>query len=153
MKQELIVHTAICKYIAMQYPGVIFTTESSGLRLSIGMARIISKLRSCDSLPDLWIMEPKQNNDLSIFCGLFIEVKATPEDYLTKNGKLRTGEHIQNQAKILSLLREKGYAAHFAGGFDEGKKIIDEYMGLEGVLIIAANGKRLCAVPTNLHKT
>ena len=30
---------------------------------------------------------------------------------------------------MLERLRQRGYEAHFACGFDEAKKIIDEYLG------------------------
>jgi hypothetical protein len=38
-------------------------------------------------------------------------------------------EHICEQFDMLEQLRRRGYKAEFACGFDEAKKIIDEYLG------------------------
>lgn len=61
-------------------------------------------------------------------CGLFLELKKEGTRLQKKNGEWST-EHIAEQAKILEKLRQRGYCAEFAIGFDEAKKIIDEYLG------------------------
>lgn len=37
--------------------------------------------------------------------------------------------HTEEQALMLEQLRQRGYCAEFAVGFDEAKRIIDEYLG------------------------
>jgi hypothetical protein len=61
----------ICRWLKLQYPEVIFTSESSGLRLTIGQARSLAKQRSGKGLPDLMIFEPRGD-----YHGLFIELNA-----------------------------------------------------------------------------
>jgi hypothetical protein len=123
MKKEEKLQIAVCKYLKLQYPDVIFTAESSGLKLTIGQAVIAKKLRSSRGLPDLMILEPNKYKN-----GLFIELKA--EGFRLKNGDIPNNEHTREQAELLVSLWGRGYAAYFACGFDEAKEIIDEYLNL-----------------------
>lgn len=120
------VHTAVCNYLRLQYPDVIFTSESAGIRLTIGQAAKVKKLRSEAALPDLWIAEPRGG-----YCGLFLELKRDQAEVYDKRGKLRQTPHIKAQNAMLIRLLEKGYYAAFGCGFDDAKKVIDSYMDLE----------------------
>jgi hypothetical protein len=123
MKKEEKLQIAVSKYLKLQYPDVIFTAESSGLKLTIGQAVIAKKLRSDRGLPDLMIFEPNKYQK-----GLFIELKAA--GVRLKSGDLPNTEHIREQTALLLRLCDRGYAASFACGFDEAKEIIDEYLKL-----------------------
>lgn len=114
---------AVSTYIKLQYPNVIFTSESSGIRVSIGTAKKMKAQRSKHKLPDLIILEPK-----GIWHGLCLELKKSVDDYLTKDKRFRENEHIQEQLLTLVELQNKGYYARFSGGFEETKSIIDWYM-------------------------
>ena len=122
MKQEENLQIAVCTYLRLNYPSVIFTSESSGVRLTMGQAVKAKKMRSGGKLPDLWILEPRGG-----YHGLFIELKAEP--YLKKDGWFKT-PHIKEQAETIARLMNKGYAATFAVGFDQAKEAIDVYMKL-----------------------
>lgn len=74
------------------------------------------------------------------FCGgLFLELKKDGEKlhpgpraknrFKSKDGKEYVTEHLMEQADCLYDLRERGYCAEFAIGFDEAKKIITAYLG------------------------
>ena len=63
------------------------------------------------------------------YAGLMIELKRPDVKIRKKNGELVANEHIREQAALLDELRNRGYKAEFACGFDEAKKIIDEYLG------------------------
>ena len=119
---EATIHRQLCQYIRIKYPTVIFTSEPSGLRLPIGQAKKLKELRSGTKLPDLWILEPKGR-----YFGLFIEIKA--ESPFKKNGECKT-QHIADQAVMLEKLRNKGYVANFATGFESCRNLIDNYMKL-----------------------
>ncbi len=121
--KEKSVHTGIAKYIKYQYPNVVFTSESSGLRTSIGVAKQLKGQRSAHRLPDLIIMEPR-----GPWCGLILELKT--ESPFKKDGSLKAGRAVE-QSKTLELLRSKGYYASFAVGFDQAKYFIDQYMSYE----------------------
>ena len=123
MKKEEKLQIAVSKYLKLQYPDVIFTAESSGLKLTIGQAVIAKKLRSDKGLPDLMIFEPNKYQK-----GLLIELKAA--GVRLKSGYLPNTEHIREQTALLLRLWDRGYAASFACGFDEAKVIIDEYLKL-----------------------
>lgn len=64
--------------------------------------------------PDLLIFEPRGK-----FHGLAIELK-----------RRKGGRVSDAQSKCLEELSERGYRAEVAKGFDEAKKIIDEYLKL-----------------------
>lgn len=111
----------ICTYLKMQFPDVIFMSECSGLKVSIGVARQLKAIRSGKSLPDLFIAEARQGMH-----GLFIELKA--ETVFLKNGELSKEKHIQEQSEVLKRLIEKDYYACWGIGFDKTKTIIDNYL-------------------------
>ena len=122
-KTEEKLQTAVSNYIKLQYPNVIFTSESSGLRVPMHLAIQMKKQRSNHKLPDLIILEPRGG-----YTGLIIELKKDTKSLLKKNGDYKKSEHIEKQLKTLKLLSSKGYLATFSCGFDATKKLIDEYM-------------------------
>ena len=94
------------------------------------------------SWPDMFIAEPMARKiDLSkdspfdkaaklvMHAGLFIELKKAGTRIYRKDGRLVSDAHIREQYDMLEQLRQRGYVAEFACGFDEAKKIIDEYLG------------------------
>jgi hypothetical protein len=122
MSSEQEIHIAICKYIKLQYPKVLFTSESSGLRVTMNQARKLKSMRSCAGLPDIMIFEPRKN-----YYGLFLEVKRDGTKVYKKDGDIRQDKHLQEQEEILHQLKQRGYFAEFVVGFDEAKSIIDFY--------------------------
>ena len=124
--QEESVHVQIAAYIRMQYPDVIFTSESSGIRVPMHLAVMMKKQRSAHKQPDMIILEPK-----GIYHGLILEIKKDQSEVYLKDGSISKSKHIQDQLKTLCLLTDKGYYAHFACGFDECKHLVDWYMNYE----------------------
>ena len=121
MKEENL-HLAVCNYIRMQYPNVLFNSDMSGVKLTMGQAIKAKRLRSCKGFPDLVIYEPRGN-----YHALFLELKREGEKILNKKGDLKT-DHLKEQDEVISKLCVKGYLACFAIGFDEAKRIIDMYL-------------------------
>ena len=115
-------HIKICEYIKNTYPSVIFTSESSGIRLTINQARTIKKMRSNSGLPDLMIFEPRKG-----YNGLFLEIKKEGTTIYKKDGDFRADEHIAKQKQVLINLRNRGYFAEFVVGFQDAKPILDFY--------------------------
>lgn len=122
---EATIHTQLCNYVRLRYPDVIFTSESAGVRLTMGQAVKAKKLRSSSKLPDFWMPEPRGG-----YHGLFLEIKRDREEIYTKTGMLRDDKHTQAQAVILDRLAIKNYKAMFACGLDEAIEIVDKYMAL-----------------------
>jgi hypothetical protein len=122
MKKEAILHRQVCDYLRKQYPNVLFTSEASGLRLTMGQAVQMKRLRSCNGFPDLMIFEPRGK-----YHGLLIELKAEGTKLLNKNDYFAT-DHLAKQADVIWDLKSKLYYAEFAVGFDEAKRIIDAYL-------------------------
>lgn len=80
--------------------------------------------------PDMFIAEPKQlAGREEPLHGLFLELKRDGVRLYKRDGDLVANEHIREQAKLHFELKQKGYWANFACGFDEAKEIIDWYLG------------------------
>lgn len=117
---------AISTYLKTQYKDVIFFSDASGVRLTMGQSVTLKRMRSNNcNIPDMIILEPKGK-----FCGLLLEVKSDKYSPYLKNGELSSNKHIQNQVDSLEKLKGKGYACFFAVGIENAKQIIDNYMNL-----------------------
>lgn len=119
----------IADYMSYKYPDVIYRFDlAADLKLSIGQARKHKRLQGRRGYPDLFIAFVRSLGD-RYYHGLFLEIKRPDVKIYKKNGELVANEHIREQAALLDELCERGYKAEFACGFDEAKKIIDEYLG------------------------
>lgn len=125
-KQEERIQTAVARYIKVQYPNVIFTSESSGIRVPMGLAVQMKKQRSRHKLPDMIILESNWK-----YKGLMIELKKDRSAIYKKDGSYRKSEHIEEQRETLRLLKLQGYFACFACGFEDAKNVIDYYMSID----------------------
>lgn len=144
---ELELQAQVADYLRLQYPDVLFHSDfGSGIKLTPGQAVKQKRLQGGRrSWPDMFIAEPKnvkaeckvitdgdaieEAHFLEQKYGLFIELKRPDVKIYKKNGELVSNEHIREQARMLEELRRRDYMAEFAVGFDEAKKIIDEYLG------------------------
>ena len=123
-KDETILQIAIAEYLVLNYPDIEFHNDyGTGARLKPYQAKEQAKMNMYrKGWPDLFIAEPRNG-----YAGLFIELKRDGERLQKRNGDW-SSEHIAIQAERLKELLKKGYYAKFAVGFDEAKKIIDEYL-------------------------
>ena len=136
--REIDLQAQVADYIRLQYPNVIFHSDfGSGIKLTMGQAIKQKRLNGGRrSWPDMFIAEQSvRHEDVSDhaigewnYAGLFIELKREGTRIFKKDGKLVADEHIREQFDMLHDLRARGYAAEFACGFDEAKKLIDDYM-------------------------
>lgn len=122
-KKEASLHKSLATYIKLKYPNVIFTSDSSGVKLTMGQAVALKALRSDDKIPDMLVFMPSHE-----YHSLFIEIKTLDDAPFLRDGSLSTKKHIQEQAKTLSKLRRIGYAACFGVGLDNCMKIVDNYI-------------------------
>lgn len=146
---ELELQMQVADYLRLQYPDVLFHSDfSSGIKLTMGQAIKQKRLQGGRrAWPDMFIAEPKNvkaeckvitDGDvikdahfLEQKYGLFIELKKEGTRIFKKDGTLVSDAHICEQFDMLEQLRRRGYVAEFACGFDEAKKIIDEYLKLD----------------------
>ena len=158
---ELELQAQVADYIRLRHPGVIFHSDfGSGIKLTMGQAIKQKRLNGGRrAWPDMFIAEPvkpeascreltkeerkeveEKLGDLDgISCvkylqsyyGLFIELKKEGTRIFKKDGTLVADEHIREQFDMLEDLRRRGYAAEFGIGFENTKKIIDDYLGGE----------------------
>ena len=131
--REIDLQAQVADYIRLQYPNVIFHSDfGSGIKLTMGQATKQKRLNGGRrSWPDMFLAEPdigKTDGFKKIWFGLFIELKREDTRIFKKDGDLVADEHIREQFDMLHELRARGYAAEFACGFDEARKLIDDYM-------------------------
>lgn len=124
----------VADYIRLRYPHAIFHSDfGSGIKLTMGQAIKQKRLNGGRrSWPDMFIAETvivkRKDGAYEGLSGLFVELKREGTRIFKKDGKLVADEHIREQFDMLHDLRARGYAAEFACGFDEAKKLIDDYM-------------------------
>lgn len=131
-------HKQVCEYLKMQYPKVLFNTDLSGIRLTMGQAVKAKKFRSSNGFPDIVIYKASRKilftplspvgGEIKKYHGLFIELKRKGEKIYKKDGVTPKNEHVSEQIDMLNKLQMEGYYACFCIGFDEAKKLIDWYL-------------------------
>ena len=119
-------HKAVCDYINLQYPNVVFFSDESGVDKSEVLAKLMKPLRSDIGIPDLFVSVAKGK-----YHGLYIEMKAPGEKIYKRDGKTLKTKHLEEQAAMHKRLREAGYFCDFKIGFDSGKECVDWYMKLK----------------------
>lgn len=116
--------TQVAKYLQRQWPNAPYRFDlAADLKLSIGQASRHKKLHPKRGYPDLTILVPMNGKGAQ-----FIELKREGESPVLLNGELSKKAHIQEQAAWHETLRRLGYAADFAVGFEEAKRLIDDYL-------------------------
>ena len=131
---ELELQAQVADYIRLKYPSVLFHSDfGSGIKLTMGQAIRQKRLNGGRrSWPDMFIAEPRtvrKGGDKFYYAGLMIELKKAGTRIYRKDGRLVSDAHIREQFDMLEQLRQRGYMAEFACGFDEAKEIIDRYLG------------------------
>lgn len=117
----------VVKYLQYKYPHVIFKTHwLDGAMLKPGAVFKLARVTGRRGFPDLFICEPVNG-----FHGLFLELKREGFSLRRKNGRWYN-EHIEEQAKLMAELRQKGYAVGFAAGRESAENALSLY--LEGGL-------------------
>lgn len=121
---EVIVYEQLARYLRVQYPNIIYKFNHEDARKrGFRLQYLIKLLQSDSGYPDLFIAEPRD-----VYHGLFLEIKAEGVKTHKKDGSLVASQHIRKQAEMLDKLSNRGYLSCFASGFDEAKKVIDDYM-------------------------
>lgn len=131
----------VADYLRLRYPSVLFHSDfGSGIKLTQGQAMKQKRQNGGRrGWPDMFIAEPidgmtgervvEADHWLEFgHCGLFLELKKDGTRLHKKDGSWAS-DHIREQARTLSELQSRGYEAGFAVGFEQAKKIIDEYLG------------------------
>jgi len=120
---EFELQKAVCTYISMQYPKVLFLSDTiASVKLTIPQQVRNSHVQKKGfKTPDLLIFEPNKD-----FKALFIELKV--KSPLKKDGTLLKDEHLQGQQKTINELKAKGYYACFSWSFEMTINIINTYM-------------------------
>ena len=122
---EFELQKAICRYISVQYPNVLFLSDTiASVKLTIPQANRNKQIQKKGfKCPDLLILETNKN-----YSGCFLELKKETPYKKDGNIKASQNDHVLEQSKSLELLRQKGYYADFVWSFEDAKHIIDNYL-------------------------
>ena len=134
---EHALYEQIARYLQIKYPDVIYRFDlAADLKLTLGQAARHKRLHPKRGYPDLFIAKSKYIVRVEIdhkliptkwLHGLYIELKKDGTRLKKKNGEWASN-HIAEQAKTLESLNRKNYKAVFAVGFEQAKRIIDNYL-------------------------
>lgn len=108
---EQVEQEAVARYLDTQYPNVLYCASAGGLRTSLRSAVKMKKAGYKKGFPDLFIYE---RNGWQ--CGLAIEMKR------------KGGVVSKEQQEWLDRLQKNDYATAVCYGFDEAKRVIDDYL-------------------------
>ena len=148
-KQEEILQERIANYLVQNYPNVLFHSDyGSGAKLTKGQSMKQKRLNGGrKSWPDMIIASLVYEMNIPITpipvsggYGLFLELKKDGENLyaqrklddlnkLSLDGKIYADKHLKEQADTLYKLRQAGYCAEFAIGYDHAISIITDYLG------------------------
>lgn len=131
--KEIEIQAIVADYLRLHYPRVLFHSDfGSGIKLTMGQAVKQKRLNGGRrAWPDMFIAEPMPryvdgswNHEYN---GLFIELKKEGTRLKKRNGEWAS-EHIAEQSQVLQALQDRGYKADFALGFDQARRLIDDYL-------------------------
>jgi len=122
--QEYILQKAVCKYLQIQYPDVLFLSDTIGnVKLTEAQAGRNKLIQKKDfKCPDLLILEPNK-----FYKGLFIELKIK-SPYKKDGVTLLKNGHLEAQRLSIERLSSKGYLCYFKWEFNDIKELINWYM-------------------------
>jgi hypothetical protein len=120
--KEYELQKAVCKYLDLQYPNVLYLSDTiANVKLNVMQgARNKAIQKQGFKCPDLIILHPNGK-----YAGLLIELKV--KSPYKKNGELLKNEHLQGQQKAINNLNELGYYACFCVGLEETINTINIY--------------------------
>lgn len=140
-KTEENLQVRVCNYLRKNHPDIIFCSDyAAGLKLTDWQRIQMMKMRSHDGQPDISIDHPSRG-----FFGLRIELKSEgtkiyKKDGVTlrkqpyvrryKNGTVKRGDHLAEQAETLKKYNDIGYFARFGIGYNDTIKLIRWYLDL-----------------------
>lgn len=156
-RQEELLQERIANYLVQNYPNVLFHSDyGSGAKLAKSQAAKQKKLNGGRrAWPDMNIAQPYAINPVNSTPpsrtvngreywgnqhGLYLELKKDGDNIyaqrklsdpnkLSLDGKVYADKHIREQADVLHKLRQAGYCAEFAIGYDHAISIITGYLG------------------------
>ena len=108
---EYAIQCKVVIHLKSEYPNALFTISPQGMKLPIGVAKKIKAMGYNKGTPDLIIFESRKS-----YLGLAIELKTVKKYHKS-----------DEQIKWIDDLNNRNYKAVFCCGFEEAKKVIDEY--------------------------
>ena len=120
---EGVVQSQLADYLKMQYPEVLFHSDTGSLAgMSIQKGLQKKRQNKYRGWPDLFIVEARHG-----YAGMFLEIKRFGEKLYRKNGNFYS-DHIKEQMEMRKMLMARNYFCEFAIGFDCAKDLIDWYL-------------------------
>jgi len=122
----------LLKWFKMQYPYVRFNGNLRGIKLTIGQAKKLKAMQDKRGHPDMMFYK-HFDDGINHYIGLAIELKRTGTKLIKNDGGFYSTNkaHRLEQLSYLNDLSKQGWCVCFCVGFEEAKKVIEEYMSNE----------------------
>lgn len=113
----------LCEWLDWQWPSVKYISDTvASIRLTYPQQNRNKKIQKQGfKCPDLLILRPALG-----FCGCYLELKV--KSPWKKNGDLYAGDHLRGQWESILELRDEGFYADFAWGFERTQEVINKYL-------------------------
>ena len=115
MNPEFHEQCAVVDWLLRQYPDTLMTIAPNGIQLTMLQGVRFKRMGYLAGTADILIFEPRGR-----YHGLFIEMK-----------RPKGGVVSDKQKEFLQRANERGYYAVVCCGFEEAKKVIDDYFSLQ----------------------
>lgn len=123
--REYNLQLSLCRFIDIYCPQAYYRSDLGGVRLNMSQAIKVKHTQKHRGHPDFAIFHPSGKYDV-----LFLELKDKQTDVFLKKGGLPKGNaiHLIEQAAMVLMLRQKGYAADIVIGLPEAQIMVAEYL-------------------------
>lgn len=127
-QHEYNTQVALVNYLRVAYPKALYCGSAGGMYTNKVQYSKMKASGYVKGFPDLFIYEPR-----GIHHGLAIELKWKEEPFMygsaARGGKsIRLGKPTPEQKQWIESLNARGYVAGICYGFDEARKMIDNYL-------------------------
>ncbi len=123
VQSETQLQIAISNWLRSRHPDILFVGDQAGVNKSRTARTQQSAMRSGRGWPDLFIATASNG-----YHGCFLELKTDKAPLFKKDGSLVADKHVRAQSEVLRRLRNEGYFAEFAQGFDDAIRKITDYL-------------------------
>jgi hypothetical protein len=125
---EADLYEQLAQYLNLKHPSLLYRFDQGGMWTSSHKARNLYGRLNRRAFPDLFIYKTEfGDGTINVRAGLALELKRQGTKLKTKAGRW-VNEHVSEQAEVLDELREQGYYAEFAVGFDDAVEYIESYL-------------------------
>lgn len=122
---EYEIQAAYVAEMAARFPNLmVFSDTAAHIAKTLFQQIRANKLSTGVKWPDVFVAQPSGK-----YHGLYLEFKA--ESPFKQDGTLKKNDHVAEQAKCLTMLKDRGYFACFVWSVQDAMEITENYLRFE----------------------